>query len=95
MIDTGASDLVLSLKDAKKVGIDVRKLNFNKRYQTANGVTYGASVSLDQVEFGGVKFGNIPASVNNSQMGTSLLGMSFLRNFKKYEFYRDKLILTI
>jgi hypothetical protein len=28
-------------------------------------------------------------------MGAPLLGMSFLRKFKKYEFYRDRLILTL
>jgi predicted aspartyl protease len=40
-------------------------------------------------------FYDVPASVNSAEMGTSLLGMSFLRRFKKYEFYRDKLILSM
>ncbi len=94
MIDTGASDIVLSQIDAKKAGINLNNLSYNKIYQTANGKTFGASVTLDNVELNGVIFYDIPASVNNSNMGTSLLGMRFLRNFKKYEFYQDKLILT-
>jgi aspartyl protease family protein len=94
MIDTGASDMVINQKDAKKVGLNLEDLVYNKRYQTANGSTFGASVTLQKIEFGGLIFNNVPASVNNSNMGTSLLGMSFLRNFKKYEFYQDRLILT-
>ena len=95
MIDTGASDIVISLAEAKRIGINPKKLNFNKPYQTANGKTWGATVMLDQIEVGDVIFHDVAASVNNAEMGTSLLGMSFLRKFKKYEFYRDRLILTI
>jgi aspartyl protease family protein len=95
MIDTGASDIVINLEAAQKLGIDPKKLTFNKPYQTANGTSWGASVTLEEFQIGNVKFRNIPASVNNADMGTSLLGMSFLRQFRKYEFYRDKLILTL
>jgi len=95
MIDTGASDITLSLADAKKIGINVKNLNFNKAYQTANGKSWGAFVALEEIEVANVKFINVGASVNNAPMGVSLLGMSFLRQFKKYEFYQDRLILTI
>ena len=95
MIDTGASDLVLSIADAKKVGIDVKNLNFNKVYQTANGKSFGASIVLEEVEVANVKFVKVGASVNNAPMGVSLLGMSFLRQFRKYEFYQDRLVLNI
>ena len=37
MIDTGASDIVLSKDDARKAGINLNKLTYNKIYQTANG----------------------------------------------------------
>jgi len=95
MIDTGASDIVISLKEAQRLGINYKKLNFNKSYQTANGISWGAGVRLDEVEVGNVVFHDVAASVNNADMGSSLLGMSFLRRFKKYEFYRDRLVLTI
>lgn len=95
MIDTGASDITLSLADAKKIGINVKNLNFNKVYQTANGKSFGASVMLEEVEVANVKFVKVGASVNNAPMGVSLLGMSFLRQFRKYEFYQDRLELTI
>lgn len=95
MIDTGASDITLSFADAKKAGIKLENLRFTKPYQTANGVAYGAIVNLLEVEVANIKFRDVAASVNNAQMGTSLLGMSFLRQFRKYEFYQDRLVLTI
>lgn len=95
MIDTGASDIVIGVADAKKIGLDPKKLVFNKPYRTANGTSWGASITLRELEVGNIKFRNVAASVNNADMGMALLGMSFLRQFKKYEFYRDQLILTI
>jgi aspartyl protease family protein len=95
MIDTGASEITISLAEAKRIGVDVKKLNFNKPYQTANGTSFGASITLEKIEVGNVKFYDVSASVNSSDMGISLLGMSFLRQFNRYEFYRDKLILEI
>ena len=95
MIDTGASDITLSLADAKKIGIDVKNLKFSKAYQTANGTSWVSIFNFNEVVVGDVKFNNVGASVNNAKMGTSLLGMSFLRQFKKYEFYQDRLVLTI
>jgi aspartyl protease family protein len=95
MIDTGASDVALNLQDAKAIGINLKDLVFDKRYNTANGVVLGASVRLDEIEVASVKFYDIKASVNQGELDVSLLGMSFLREFRRYEFYRDKLILEI
>lgn len=94
MVDTGASDISISMSDAKRIGINVSRLNFNKPYQTANGISYGASIILDSIDIAGAKFYNVRASVNSGNMGTSLLGMSMLRKFRKYEFYQDRLYLT-
>lgn len=94
MVDTGASDISISMSDAKRIGIDVSRLNFNKPYQTANGTSYGASIVIDSIDIAGAKFYNVRASVNSGNMGTSLLGMSMLRKFRKYEFYQDRLYLT-
>ncbi len=95
MIDTGASDIVIDKNQAQKLGINIQDLVFNKRYETANGRSYGASVVLQEVQVGNAKFHNIAASVNSAELGTPLLGMSFLRQFKKYEFYQERLVLTL
>jgi len=94
MIDTGASDMMLNLSDARKIGINVNNLVFNKPYQTANGISFGAVINLPEVEIANIKFNNVKASVNDGDMGVNLLGMSFLRRFSKYEFFQDRLILT-
>lgn len=95
MVDTGASDIAINLKDAQRIGIDTRNLTYNLRYQTANGISSAAGIKIDELEIANIKFKNLSASVNNGEMGSSLLGMSFFRQLKKYEFYRNKLILTI
>lgn len=95
MIDTGASDIAISLNDAERIGIKTKNLIFNKRYQTANGVAFGAGINLEELEIAGARFINLPASINGGNMGASLLGMSFLKQLKKYEVYQDKLVLTI
>ncbi len=94
MIDTGASDIVLNLQDAIKIGVNPKNLIFNRQFQTANGRVLGASIILKEVEISGIKFKDVRASVTNGEMGVNLLGMSFLRRFGKYEFYQDRLILT-
>jgi len=95
MIDTGASDIVIDKFQAQKIGINLQNLIFDKRYETANGKSYGASVNLREIQVGDVKFANIRASVNSAELRTPLLGMSFLRQFHKYEFYQDRLVLTL
>jgi aspartyl protease family protein len=95
MIDTGASDVVIDEKIALKLGYDLKNINYNKIFQTANGQSYGASISFDEVDVSGVKFYNVQASITNSDLVIPLLGMSFLQKFYKYEFFRDKLILTL
>ncbi len=95
MIDTGASDMVIDEKIALKLGYDLKKINYNKVFQTANGQSYGASIYFDEVDVSGIKFNNVQASITNSDLVIPLLGMSFLQKFYKYEFFRDKLILTL
>lgn len=94
MIDTGASDIIIGMPEAKKLGIKTDELAFAKSYQTANGKSFGANITLKKMTIGDVDFYDISASVNSSNMGTPLLGMSFLRKLRKYEFSRDQLILT-
>lgn len=95
MIDTGASDIAIDKEQAQKIGINMQDLVFNKMYQTANGSIFGASIVLREVQVGDVVLTNISASVNGAKLGMPLLGMSFLRQFRKYEFYQDRLVLTL
>lgn len=95
MVDTGASSISIDVNDAKRIGIDASKLEFNQIFQTANGTGYGAATLIDEIEVGNIRMRNLKASINRAPMETPLLGMSFLRKFRKYEFYQDRLELTI
>lgn len=85
MLDTGASDIVLSPAVAEELGITPGQLIFNKRYETANGTIRGASVLLPSMTIGTFTLHNIYVSVNEADMQTPLLGMRFLEMLKGYE----------
>jgi aspartyl protease family protein len=93
LVDTGASDIVLTPSDAKRAGIDLDALTFDRSYGTANGVGYGARARLASLTVGGVKLSNVDVSVNRAEMSSSLLGMTFLRRLKSYGFGDRKLVL--
>ncbi|MCZ4282099.1 TIGR02281 family clan AA aspartic protease [Kiloniella laminariae] len=95
LVDTGASSLVLSPADAARLGFDFNQLLFNQTFETANGTGRGARTRLDSMTIGSVTFDNIPASINEASMSTSLLGMSFLKRLHSFEFQGDQLILRV
>lgn len=94
MVDTGASQLVLTQRDAAKVGIDPASLAWLGQAQTANGMVATAPVRLDTVDLGPIHDRNVPAVVNRGALGTSLMGMAYLTRFARVEFNGDRMILT-
>lgn len=85
MVDTGASDVVLTPADAQRIGLHPATLSYTQRYSTANGIVMGAPVTLDRVRVGPIEVANVRASVNQAPMAGSLLGMSFLNRLAGYE----------
>jgi len=93
LVDTGASDVTLSPRDAKRLGFDLGALQFTKRYRTANGMVRGAPVRLGRITIGPVTVRDVAASVNGAPMDRSLLGMSFLERLSGFEVKDDTLTL--
>lgn len=93
MVDTGASDIVLTREDAARVGINPATLSFFGQAQTANGLVQTAPVRLDTLALGPIHDSNIRAIVNGGELETSLLGMSYLTRFARVELSRDRLKL--
>ena len=91
LVDTGASDVVLSPTDARRLGFDFDDLAFTRFYQTANGLVRGAPVRLGEVKIGPIRVSDVPASVNEGELGSSLLGMSFLDRLRYCEFRQGTL----
>lgn len=94
LVDTGATDLVLTVQDAQRAGIDPDSLRFMGRAQTANGTVETARVWLDTVELAGVTETRVPAQVSAGAMPGSLLGMRYLSRFAAITITGDRLTLT-
>lgn len=93
LVDTGASSVVLTTKDAERIGLYPEDLEYTQVYQTANGTTRAAPVTLEEISIGPVEVDEVEASVNESPMGVSLLGMSFLSRLEGYQVQDGELIL--
>ncbi|MGB1033642.1 MAG: retropepsin-like aspartic protease family protein [Primorskyibacter sp.] len=93
VVDTGASGVVLTRRDAARVGLRERDLAFFGEAMTANGMVRTAPVLLDRVALGPFQDSNLPASVNAGEMRQSLLGMSYLQRFDRLEISNNRLVL--
>ena len=93
LVDTGASTTTLSLKDAKKLNIPHRELNYSIPLNTANGRTFGADFKLKEVKIDEIIFNDLNVIINKSDLNVSLMGMNFLKRFKSFKFEGNKLIL--
>ena len=85
LVDTGASDVVLTREDADSLGILLQPQDYSLVYRTASGTTRAAPVQLDYVSFGTLHLWNVEAAVNQSNMDVSLLGQSFLSRLSGFE----------
>lgn len=94
LVDTGASTVVLKPADAARAGIDTRNLGYTAAVQTANGTTYAAPVRLRSITIGPIELRDVEALVAKpGSLNENLLGMSFLRRLRSYEFSKDFLTL--
>jgi len=92
LVDTGASSIVLSSADARRIGVNY--LTGTRSFtQTANGTVQVYNVKLDTVRVGDITVNNVDASViEGDKLPIALLGMSFLN---RMEMRRDNSSLTL
>lgn len=93
LVDTGATALVLSRRDARRVGIDTGVLAFSTPSVTANGVVFSAPVRLQEVRLGPFTDTDFPAMVNGGDLDVSLLGMRYLDRFARVSVEGDRMVL--
>ena len=93
MVDTGASQVVMTEADARRVGIDTDDLAYVGRAMTANGEVRTAPIRLDRVALGPISDTDVPAQVNGGEMDTSLLGMTYLQRWERIEMTGGALVL--
>ncbi len=94
LVDTGASQVVLSNDDARRVGVDPAGLNFFGRAMTANGEVRIAPVELDSISLGGFEDRDVTAWVNEGEMDRSLLGMTYLNRWRSVSITDGALVLS-
>ncbi len=85
IFDTGATAVVLTDADARRVGIDTARLDYNVSVSTANGTGRAAAVLLDTMDVGGIVRSRVRAFIAEpGALEVSLLGMTFLETLQRY-----------
>lgn len=78
MVDSGASIVALTRRDAEAIGIDVDRLPIGGTARTAGGDVPMRTVMLDSIDIEGIEVRRVQAAVIDADMGVSLLGQSYL-----------------
>ncbi len=93
LVDSGASEIVLSPEDARRAGYRAGQIRFTRTASTANGSVRLAPVTLRELRIGQLSRRGVDALVNEAPMPVSLLGMSFLRELEGWEAKDGRLML--
>ncbi|TBW39232.1 TIGR02281 family clan AA aspartic protease [Siculibacillus lacustris] len=93
MVDTGATSVALRQEDLMRLGLrPVLPSAYTVPIATANGTAHAARVTLNEVRIGDVRVKNVEALVMpEKSLGTSLLGMSFIRRLSNVEMVGSRL----
>ena len=93
MVDTGASTVAITFRDAQRIGLKPEDLDFKWEIRTAGGVVHGAAVTLEKIRIGRVEVENVEAMILREGLEQSLLGMTFLGELYSYEFRKSQLVI--
>ena len=92
LVDTGASDVVLSEATARRVGIDVGALVYDRPGVSASGRVDAASARVDRMSVGPIERTDMPVSIIPGA-DIDLLGMRFLRTLDGWRVEKGELLL--
>ncbi len=93
VVDTGATQIVLSQADAESAGLDTDDLAYIGRAYTANGEVRTAPVWLESITVGPIEDLGVKAVVNEGDLEQSLLGMDYLQRYSSVEISGGTLVL--
>ena len=91
LLDTGATNVVLAERDARKLGIDLNTLNYDTKVVTAKGIGRVSCFNLSSIKVGDIIVENVKSCVIGPSLSRSLLGMSFLNKITKYEVSKGRI----
>ena len=94
LVDTGATMVAINETTARKIGIRLKSSDFKYTVNTANGPTKMAAATIKEIRIGNIRVSNVRAGVSrDSALSTTLLGMSFLNQLKRFEVTNQTLLL--
>ena len=93
LVDTGATSVVLTERDARSIGVDPDNLPRRASVMTAAGKADAGVVTLGRIKIEGLDAEDIAAVVMDDSLQHSLLGMSFLNRFSHWEATRDAIVI--
>ncbi len=94
MVDTGASVIALTARDAAMLGVHPSESEYRAVVRTANGTVRAAPVTLDRVEIDDIVEYNVGAVVlPDGALSDNLLGLTFLSKLRKFEYSDGRLVL--
>jgi aspartyl protease family protein len=94
VVDTGASVVALTMRDASRVGLHPVHRDFTVEVHTANGVVRAAPARLQSLEIGDLVVYDVSALVlPEDALRENLLGMSFLSKLQRVEMSAGRLVL--
>lgn len=94
LVDTGATLVFISREEARRVGVKLSNLNYDREALTASGKTKFATVHLKEISVGGIELRNVETAISSADnISHNLLGMTFLKRIKGFEFNGNRLTL--
>jgi aspartyl protease family protein len=93
LVDTGASLVALSERDARRIGLNTDELERNAEVRTASGRISAATAMIDAIEIDGVTVKDVKAVVIDKGLEHSLLGMSFLNRLEGWDVTPNAIVI--
>lgn len=91
LIDSGATNIVLTKSDARR--LNAGPLRFDITTSTANGPVQSAEMTIGTLTIGSHTLSGVSALVNGGDLYGSLLGMTWLKQFRSIEIKNDVMTL--
>ena len=94
LVDTGASVVALTGKDAEAIGLTWNPEDLAPVARGASGPVMGVPVKIDDLAVGDFEARDVDAVIIPEGLSISLLGQSFLRQVRNVDIADDKLTLS-
>ena len=92
VVDTGATSVVLTMRDARRIGIDFDPDQFEVIGTGASGPVRGQEVVIERVSVDGKEVQTLRGAVLEG-LGVSLLGQAYLSRISSVEMAGDEMVL--